>query len=224
MIKNKALIVVDMQNDFVTGALANPAAQAIIPNIKNEIENGDYNQVIFTQDTHTVDYLETLEGKHLPVKHCIEGTRGWEIVPELQVYLKNDNAITLVKTTFGYNDWNLDWLQAIRSSNYYNHGYNDWNFQLLQAVQNSNYYNHGNNCNLDWLIKTYIDPKFTWPPTEAVLVGTCTDICVVSNALAIKTAFPECEVSVIEKCCAGVTPEKHAAAIEVMKSCQINIK
>ena len=82
----KHFIVIDMQNDFCTGALKNDAAVAIIPRIKAELQaakaNGD--NIIFTRDTHFDGYLETGEGKHLPVKHCLQNTEGWEIVPELK--------------------------------------------------------------------------------------------------------------------------------------------
>lgn len=101
--KNKLLIVVDMQNDFVTGSLANPAAQAIIPNIIDKLKAKDYSYLIFTRDTHQKNYLETQEGKNLPVEHCIEGTKGWEIVPELQEFTKG--AFMVDKPSFGYKDW-----------------------------------------------------------------------------------------------------------------------
>lgn len=101
--KNKLLIVVDMQNDFVTGSLANPAAEKIIPNIVEKLKAKDYTYLIFTRDTHQKNYLETQEGKNLPVEHCIEGTKGWEIVPELQEFTKN--AFIIDKPTFGYKDW-----------------------------------------------------------------------------------------------------------------------
>ena len=101
--KNKLLIVVDMQNDFVTGFLANPAAEKIIPNIVEKLKAKDYTYLIFTRDTHQKNYLETQEGKNLPVEHCIEGTKGWEIVPELQEFTKN--AFIIDKPTFGYRDW-----------------------------------------------------------------------------------------------------------------------
>lgn len=103
MNKNKLLIVVDMQNDFVTGTLANPAAKAIIPNIINKLKEKDYTYLIFTRDTHQKDYLKTQEGKNLPVEHCIEGTEGWEIVPELWEFAKD--AIIVDKPSFGFNGW-----------------------------------------------------------------------------------------------------------------------
>ena len=162
----KTLIVIDMQNDFVTGSLANPAAEAIIPFIKAECESGKYDNIIFTQDTHDAHYLYTQEGKNLPVAHCIYKTDGWEIVPELRDFADT----TLEKFTFG----NTRWPSML-----------------------------GNG--------------------EVFIVGTCTDICVISNALIFKAYFPEARITVLAKGCAGLTPEKHAAALEVMKSCQINV-
>jgi nicotinamidase-related amidase len=164
----KTLIVIDMQNDFVTGSLANPAAEAIIPFIKAECESGKYDKIIFTKDTHYDNYLETQEGKYLPVKHCIRRTVGWEVVPKLQGLSDN----TLEKGQFGSTQW-----------------------MAIAFTLND----------------------------EITLVGTCTDICVISNALILKAFFPETKINVLAKGCAGLTPEKHAAALEVMKSCQINV-
>ena len=164
----KTLIVIDMQNDFVNGALGTNEAQAIVENVKNKIkefqENGD--RIIFTRDTHFDDYLETNEGRNLPVKHCVKNSEGWKIVDILEI----SDAIYIDKPTFGYTEWNK------------------WNL--------------GN---------------------EIELIGVCTDICVVSNALIIKALYPEANVTVDSKCCAGVTPETHEAALKTMKMCQINI-
>lgn len=164
----KTLIVIDMQNDFIDGALGTKEAQAIVPNVKKKIEEykarGD--QIIFTRDTHFGDYLETSEGKHLPVKHCIYTTEGWEISKELDI----SNAMLVNKKTFGHRGW-------------HEFGFND----------------------------------------DVELVGVCTDICVVSNALILKATFPEINISVDASCCAGVTPESHSAALTTMKMCQINV-
>ncbi len=163
----KTLIVVDMQKDFVDGALGSKEAVAIVDNVKAKIaeyrKNGD--EVIFTRDTHQKDYMSTNEGKYLPVEHCIEGTEGWEIIPELEVA----DAVVINKPTFGYLNWK------------------DYNFE------------------------------------EVELIGLCTDICVVSNALIIKAQFPEIKVSVDASCCAGVTPESHNAALTTMKMCQVEV-
>lgn len=164
----KTLIVVDMQNDFVTGSLGAKEVQNIVPNIKKKIQEyidrGDL--VIFTRDTHEQNYLETLEGKKLPIKHCIKNTKGWEIAKELKV----DNALIINKPQFGFPYW--------------------YQYDLRGDIE---------------------------------IVGTCTDICVVSNALIIKAQFPEKEVTIDASCCAGVTPELHKAALDVMRSCQINV-
>ena len=136
-------------------------------NVKNKIAeyhaNGD--EIIFTRDTHQTDYLNTNEGKHLPVVHCVEGTDGWQIPEELQI----PGAVYINKPTFGYLNWK--------------------DYQL----------------------------------EEVELVGLCTDICVVSNALLIKAQYPEITVKVDASCCAGVTPESHEAALLTMKMCQVEV-
>lgn len=167
----KVLIVVDMQNDFVSGSLGTPEAQGIVENIKNKIseyhKNGD--RIIFTKDTHYDNYLETQEGRYLPVKHCIYGTEGWEIAAGLET----DGCSQVHKPTFGYEGWKKEDLGMF---------------------------------------------------DEIELVGVCTDICVVTNALLLKTFYPEMKITVDAGCCAGTTPEKHRSALEVMQSCQINMK
>ena len=164
----KTLIVIDMQNDFIDGALGTKEAQAIVPNVKKKIEEysmrGD--EVIFTRDTHHKNYLETNEGNHLPVEHCINGTYGWLIADEVNY----PEYRHINKATFGYTMWEYE-----------------GNFE------------------------------------EVELVGLCTDICVVSNALILKAQFPEINITVDASCCAGVTPESHKAALTTMKMCQINV-
>lgn len=171
----KTLIVVDMQNDFIDGALGTKEAVAIVPNVKAKIaqyrEAGD--QVIFTRDTHFSDYLETQEGKNLPVKHCIKGTDGWQISKELDV---REDDLIFDKLTFGY----------------------DWSGALTKKPD---------------LIRG----------DEIEFVGLCTDICVISNAFAIKTVLPEMPLIVDAKCCAGVTPKSHSNALEAMKMCQVKV-
>lgn len=163
----KTLIVVDMQKDFIDGALGTKEAVAIVENVKKKIAEyqaaGD--EIIFTRDTHQADYLNTNEGKHLPVEHCIEGTDGWKIAEGLEV----PGAIYINKPTFGYLNW------------------------------------------ADYKLE------------EVEMVGLCTDICVVSNALIIKANFPEIKVTVDASCCAGVTPESHNAALTTMKMCQVEV-
>ena len=179
---NKLLIVVDMQNDFVTGSLANPNVQAIIPNIVDKLKAKDYSYLIFTRDTHQKNYLETQEGKNLPVEHCIEGTKGWEIVPELQEFTKN--AFIVDKPSFGYKDWQ----------------------KKLNEL-----FDDENNQPGDF-------------PEEIELIGTCTGICVQSNAVILKSIYPEMPISVDSKCCACLNEETHNAALTVMKTQQIFVK
>ena len=175
----KITIVIDMQNDFLTGALANPDAVSIIPSVIEEIKNADY--VIYTRDTHGSDYMETQEGKKLPVPHCIERTWGWQIVDELKHNSPNVYWI-FNKPTFGYvNIWKDD------------------------------------------VFKDLIVNELGQENVEVTFCGTCTDICVVSNALIVKSLYPELTVNVKADACAGLTPEKHKAALDVMSSCQINI-
>lgn len=165
---SRTLIVVDMQNDFIDGSLGTKEAQSIVPNVANKIkeykDRGD--NIIFTRDTHETNYLNTPEGKKLPVEHCIDGTHGWQITDELDV----ENCRCVNKPTFGWTHWNV--------------------------------------MNLG---------------DEIELVGLCTDICVVSNALILKATFPYADITVDASCCAGVTPETHKAALETMKMCQINV-
>ena len=177
---NKILVVVDMQNDFLTGSLANESAVKVIPNIKREIESGKYTHIIFTRDSHTENYLNTQEGKHLPVTHCIIESKGWDVCDELL----NSNfgkiePMFLDKPTFGYKDW-VDYFDQ-------------------------------NHLNGD-------ESEFTF-------TGTCTDICVVSNALAIKATFPEASVKCLEDCCAPLfgDPKRQEAALTVMESCQVEV-
>ena len=172
------LIVVDMQNDFIDGSLGTKEAVAIVDNVVKEIRK-DYDFVICTRDTHHDNYLESNEGKHLPVVHCIEGTEGWQIRKEVaEAAEAAGNCLVINKPTFGSE-------------------------------------------NLILALKELDDQEKVETIT---LLGLCTDICVVSNALMVKAAFPEIRVSVKENCCAGVTPETHAAAITSMKMCQIEIE
>jgi nicotinamidase-related amidase len=169
----KILIVVDMQNDFVTGSLGSAEAQAIVPNVVEKVRTWDPNNLYFTLDTHHSNYKETLEGKYLPVEHCVWGTNGWKLIDELFSYVEEDSQL-IDKYTFGFEGWGRKYFDD----------YDDVEFEL---------------------------------------VGLCTDICVVSNALALRMFYPNAKITVDASCCAGVTPEKHLAALEVMKSCQIEV-
>ena len=175
--KNKILVVVDAQNDFIDGALANPVAQERVPNIVEKIKKFDGQHIFVTRDTHADNYLATNEGKNLPFVHCVNGTPGWEINADVQKALNETKvSVTYVnKPTFGSNVLasEIGWLQG---------------------------------------------------ELEIELVGFCTDICVVSNALLIKAkVYDRAEVTVDASCCAGVTPETHIAALETMKKCQIGV-
>lgn len=167
----KLLIVVDMQNDFVDGSLGTKEAEEIVAHVKAKVEQyqeqGD--DVIFTRDTHTEEYLDTQEGKKLPVVHCVKGTKGWEIIDCLQPYVQN----VFDKPTFG-------------------------SVKMANIVASRRY-------------------------EKIELIGLCTDICVVSNALLLKALLPETKIYVDASCCAGVTTETHKTALETMKMCQINV-
>jgi len=170
----KILVVVDMQNDFIDGALGTKEAIAIVPNVKKKIEEFD-GEVFFTRDTHQENYMETQEGRNLPVVHCVEGTKGWEISDELKSLVKND---PINKPTFGS----------------------------------------------DALGKMLADMNDKEKIDSIELIGLCTDICVISNAMVIKAFLPEVPISVDSRCCAGVSTESHLRALDAMKVCQIEIK
>lgn len=168
----KVLIVVDMQNDFIDGALGTPEAQAIVPKVQEKIaqarEAGTL--VVFTRDTHQEDYLTTQEGKNLPVPHCLMGSHGWQIHESLD----HQGAPCFDKPAFG-------------------------STELVKFLT-------------------------MLPQVEAAeLIGVCTDICVISNAMMIKGALPELPLTVDSACCAGVTPESHENALKAMAMCQIGI-
>lgn len=180
----KYLIVVDMQNDFVSGALGTPEAVNIVPRVVCRAAEGASRgeTLLFTQDTHGEDYLDTQEGKNLPVPHCIRETEGWEIIPQLAEYVKV--CVPIEKPAFGSR-----YLGGILSA------------------QDKDLRRQGK------------------PGVEKVtLIGLCTDICVISNALLIKAFLPEAEIVVDAACCAGVTPESHKNALEAMKVCQVVIE
>lgn len=167
----KILVVIDMQKDFIDGSLGTPEAQAIVKKVKAKIDAAveQNREVIFTRDTHNANYLETQEGKQLPVVHCVQGTEGWAIEPSLTL----SGARVFDKDTFG----------CLELAHY------------LIAV----------------------------PCDEVELVGLCTDICIISNALLLKAYLPELTIIVDSSCCAGVTPVSHKNALEAMKMCQIQI-
>ena len=167
----KFLIVVDMQNDFISGSLGSAHAKAIVKNVVDKVQNFD-GEIIFTRDTHGGNYMQTQEGEILPILHCIKDTQGWQVCDDLQPYVKT----VVDKITFGSID-------------------------------------------LPHLIKRYGDDI-----EEIELCGLCTDICVISNAMLLKTHFPETKITVDGSCCAGVTPESHQTALDAMRAVQIYVK
>ena len=167
----KTLIIIDMQNDFITGALANKDAEAIIPGIADYIKSFKGN-IILTRDTHYQDYLQTQEGKYLPVPHCLYKTDGWQVHPDIIKALEGRQYDYIDKETFGYPAWNNTWV---------------------------------------------------YESDEIILVGTCTDICVVSNALILKATYPKTKVTVISNLCAGTTIPNHKAALQTMRMCQCEV-
>lgn len=168
----RLLVVVDMQKDFIDGSLGTKEAQGIVQKVAEKIKAAQEagTQVAFTYDTHPENYLQTPEGKRLPVEHCIKGTPGWELDQELQGF----EGRRFEKPTFGSKEL-AQWAE-------------DEGFEQIE------------------------------------LVGLCTDICVISNALLLKAYLPESVVAIDASCCAGVTPESHANALEAMKMCQIEVK
>lgn len=179
----RVLVVVDMQNDFIDGALGSKEAQAIVPKVCEKIRSFD-GIFMVTYDTHGTDYLDTQEGKNLPVEHCIKGSLGWQL------------DATVVETI---NDKML-------SGEYEMYEFEKQTFGSTDLVEE-----------LTWLAAhEHIE--------EVVLIGLCTDICVISNAMLIKASLPETKITVDAACCAGVTPGSHINALEAMKMCQINIE
>ena len=170
------LVVVDMQKDFVDGALGTKEAVQIVPRVARKIRSHD-GPIFVTYDTHFDTYLHSNEGLHLPVPHCIRGSEGWQLHEEIQKALQGKQFVPVEKITFGSVD-----LPA-----------------MVEASADGD--------------------AFT-----VELVGLCTDICVVSNALLLKAHFPETEIWVDPGCCAGVTPESHAAALQTMTMCQIQMR
>lgn len=171
----KILIVVDMQKDFIDGSLGTKEAQKILPAVKEKIKMYSLENIYVTKDTHEENYLETSEGKHLPVAHCVKGTKGWELNAEISALTQG--ACIIEKPTFG----SVAMMEMLKAEN---------EKEML----------------------------------EIELIGLCTDICVVSNALLLKAAMPENRIRVDASCCAGVTPESHEAALTTMKMCQIEVE
>ncbi len=184
MSQKRILVVIDCQNDFIDGSLKNEEAIKAVPNIVKKINDFDGDYILVTMDTHDKNYLNTNEGKMLPVEHCIKETRGWQINPDIKHALiytdvyKNQNVMYFYKPTFG-------------------------STSMAEFLE--------------------LDEAFEGE-LEIEYVGFCTDICVISNVLMEKAIlYDRASITVDASCCAGVTPEKHKAALETMKSCQINV-
>ena len=139
----KILLVVDMQNDFISGALGSNEAKAIVENATERVKDFD-GEVIFTRDTHFENYEQTQEGRKLPVRHCIKDTYGWEVCDELKTLPVYEKSRKIDKLTFGSDE-------------------------LAVFVKEEK-------------------------PDEVYLLGLCTDICVISNAMLVKAFSPETEV------------------------------
>ena len=170
----RILVVVDMQKDFIDGSLGTAEAQDIVDNVVSVMLQYSPEDILATRDTHLENYLETQEGRNLPVVHCVRGTPGWELDSRIQQALRGAEIVD--KPTFG---------STVLAN------------MLAQIAEQEE--------------------------IEVTLVGLCTDICVVSNALLIKAFLPEVPVKVIASCCAGVTPESHQKALDTMSMCQVTI-
>lgn len=179
----KCLVVVDMQNDFITGPLGTSEAQIILPKVINKVKS--FNGIVFaTADTHDSLYPITQEGKNLPIKHCVEGSNGWMMPKELIEILPKSAKPPIRKNTFG---------SRILGFNIF-HLYEEFLFENGEPID------------------------------EVILVGLCTDICIISNALLLKAYVPDIKITVDASCCAGTSPEAHEIALKAMQQCQINIE
>ena len=170
----KVLVVIDMQNDFITGSLGTPEAEAVVPRVTEKIRTWSGGPIYAT--------LETQEGRILPVEHCIQGTEGWKIESSVRAALtegagRNESVLYLTKATFGSRD----------------------------------------------LAEVLVQRRKEEPIEEIVLIGLCTDICVISNALVLKAFLPEVTITVDAACCAGVNPGSHRNALDAMRMCQIGV-
>ena len=184
----RVLVIVDCQVDFVNGALGSMAAQSIIPHMRERIKQYADGEtlILFTKDTHDEDYDRTLEGYHLPVKHCVRGTPGWSLVKDISTLADGYSNFLIFSNE-----------EVVRS-------------RILKETFGS--------IKLCEILKQY-----EYDITDITFMGFCTDICVVSNALMARAYLPNTRIIVDASCCAGTTLEKHLAALEVMKSCQIDV-
>lgn len=181
----KILVVVDMQNDFITGPLGTPEAVSIVDNVVEKIRGEEWDHIYYTLDTHFSNtYYESQEGKKLPITHCFRNSPGWMLNKDVMMAIANSNSYEKIeKETFGTTE-------------------------LAYAID------YLNSCE---------DFEVSISDLEVTLIGVCTDICVISNVLLLKAHYPEMKIVVDASCCAGSTPEKHRMALEVMKSCQVDV-
>lgn len=184
----RVLVVVDVQKDFVDGALGSMAAQSIIPHMRERIKEYADGEtlILFTKDTHDEDYDRTLEGYHLPVKHCVRGTPGWSLVKDISTLADGYSNFLIFSNE-----------EVIRS-------------RILKETFGS--------IKLCEILKQY-----EYDITDITFMGFCTDVCVISNVLMARAYLPNTRIIVDASCCAGTTLDKHLAALEVMKSCQIDV-
>lgn len=185
----RVLVVVDVQNDFISGSLGSITAQSIIPHMKSRIK--DYSDagdtlILFTKDTHDENYDKTLEGIRLPVPHCVRGTKGWSIVKEISSLADSYSNFLL------YSDEEVIHSRILKDT-----------FGSVKLAE---------------ILKKYEEDI-----TDITFMGLCTDICVISNVLLVKAYMPNTRIIVDASCCAGTTLDKHLAALEVMKSCHIDV-
>lgn len=190
----KILVVVDMQNDFITGSLGTPEAVSIVDNVVNKIREGEWDHIFVTMDGHDDEYLKTQEGKKLPVEHCREETEGWRLNPKVAEVL-DGKCRFIHKDTFG--STRLTGLLHGSLISDFNYNYTIPSDEVVRCMEGSIY--------------------------ELTLVGVCTDICVISNALLLKAYYPEMRIVVDASCCAGSSQLKHWEALDIMRSCQIDV-
>ena len=201
------LVVIDMQNDFITDALGTPEAPNIVDSVCGLIRSFD-GQVVYTRDTHFEDYLNTQEGKKLPVEHCIKGTDGWQICKKVSECIGEEDLI-VDKVTFGAEQ--LPNLLRKRMKREYTADDMAMSAERVKSENSEGSAENNENAVADMI------------PEEIHLAGLCTDICVISNAMICKAAFPETLIYIHEACCAGVTPESHRTALDAMRACQMEI-
>lgn len=191
----KLYVIVDMQNDFITGSLANETADKVANKISNfikKVKKDKKSVIVATRDTHYDNYLETYEGKNLPVVHCIEGTEGWQLDSRIIESLTKDKDNKKIEDNV-----------FILDKEWFNAGEYLWD-ELINFIEE-------------------FFKKENGKIEEIILMGTCTDICVISNAFSLKSIFPEQDIIILKDLCAGLTKEKHEAALNVMQSCQMKV-